>query len=104
MRHVKNADLLIEGVAKAEAGAPGWAELRRRLGFEMNGPVLHEYYLGNLASGSRLSPGSDLAGDVGAAWGSVGARREDFTKTGVEQRHKASKAGRFTARFRERGQ
>lgn len=85
MRYVKN-DLPLEGAAEAGAGTPGWAELRRRLGFEMNGPVLHEDYSGNLASGSRLSPGSDLAGDVDAAWGSV------------------SKAGRFTARFRERGQ
>ena len=44
--------------------------------------VLHEYYFANLASGSKLSPGSDLAVDLGAAWGSVGAWREDFAKTG----------------------
>lgn len=80
--YVKNANLLLEGAAKAEAGTPGWAEPKRRLGFEMNGLVLHEYYFGNLASGSKLSPGSDLAGDVGAAWGSIGAWREDFAKTG----------------------
>ena len=49
----------------------------------MNGLVLHEYYFANLASGSKLSPGSDLASDVGAAWGSAGAWREDFAKTGA---------------------
>ena len=85
------------GHREGGTGTPGWAELSPRLGFEVNGPVLH--YCGNLASGSRHPPRSALAGDVGAAWGSVGARREDFTQTGVEQRHKASKAGRFSARF-----
>ena len=80
--YVKNANGLLDGVAKTEAGSPTWAELKRRLGFEVDGMVLHEYYFGNLASGSKLSPGSDLAVDLGAAWGSVGAWREDFAKTG----------------------
>lgn len=81
--YVKNANGLLEATAKAEIGSPAWAETRRRLGFEMNGLVLHEYYFANLASGSKLSPGSDLASDVGAAWGSAGAWREDFAKTGA---------------------
>ena len=73
--YVKNANGLLDGAAKAEAGSPMWAELKRRLGFEVDGMVLHEYYFANLASGSKLSPGSDLAVDLGAAWGSVGAWR-----------------------------
>jgi superoxide dismutase, Fe-Mn family len=81
--YVKNANGLLEATAKAEIGSPAWAETRRRLGFEMNGLVLHEYYFANLASGSKLSPGSDLASEVGAAWGSAGAWREDFAKTGA---------------------
>jgi Fe-Mn family superoxide dismutase len=80
--YVKNANRLIEGVARAEAGSAQWAELKRRLGFEVDGIVLHEYYFGNLASGSTLRPASDLAADLGAGWGSVGAWREDFAKTG----------------------
>ena len=79
--YVKNANRLLEAAAGADAGSPAWAEQRRRLGFEMDGVVLHEYYFGNLASGSKLSPGSDLASDAGAAWGTVGAWREDFTRT-----------------------
>ena len=39
---MKSADLLLEGAARAEAGPPGWAELRRRLGFEMNGNLASE--------------------------------------------------------------
>lgn len=114
--YVENANRLIEGVARAEAGSSPWAELKRRLGFEVDGVVLHEYYFGNLASGSTLRPAGDLAADLGAAWGSVRAWREDFAKTGgscttipplpenidwevVEQRYRESKAGRFTAHF-----
>jgi len=80
--YVKAANGLLESTAKATAGSPQWAELRRRLGFEIDGIVLHEYYFGNLASGSKLSPGSDLAVDLGAAWDSVAAWREDFARTG----------------------
>lgn len=80
--YVKSANGLIEGVARAEAGSPPWAELKRRLGFEVDGIVLHEYYFGNLARGSTLRPAGDLAPDLGATWGSVGAWRKDFAKTG----------------------
>ena len=80
--YVKAANTLLEETARAEAGSPQWAEIKRRLGFEIDGIVLHEYYFGNLASGAKLSPGSDLAVDLGAAWGSVGAWREDFARTG----------------------
>ncbi len=76
--YVKNANGLIEGVARAEAGSPPWAELKRRLRFEVDGIVLHEYYFGNLAGGSTLRPASDLAADLGATWGSVGAWREEL--------------------------
>ena len=71
--YVENANRLIEGVARAEAGSSPWAELKRRLGFEVDGVVLHEYYFGNLACGSTLRPAGDLAADLGAAWGSVRA-------------------------------
>jgi len=80
--YVKSANGLLDGAAKAEPGSPTWAEIKRRLGFEVDGMVLHEYYFANLAAGSKLSPGSDLAVDLGAAWGSVGAWREDFARTG----------------------
>ncbi|HUM14756.1 MAG TPA: Fe-Mn family superoxide dismutase [Candidatus Nitrosotalea sp.] len=80
--YVKAANGLLEAAAKAKAGSPQWAELRRRLGFEIDGIVLHEYYFGNLASSSQPSPGSDLAADASATWGSVAGWREDFAKTG----------------------
>jgi hypothetical protein len=64
--YVKNANRLLEATAGAEAGSPAWAEQRRRLSLEMDGLVLHEYDFGNLASGSKLSPGS--AGGLFNCW------------------------------------
>lgn len=36
--------------------APAYSELTRRLGFEYNGMVLHEYYFGNLKRGGSANP------------------------------------------------
>jgi Fe-Mn family superoxide dismutase len=35
---------------------PAYSELTRRLGFEYNGMVLHEYYFENLSSQASLEP------------------------------------------------
>jgi Fe-Mn family superoxide dismutase len=35
---------------------PAYSELTRRLGFEYNGMVLHEYYFGNLKKGGSAAP------------------------------------------------
>jgi Fe-Mn family superoxide dismutase len=37
---------------------PAYSELKRRLGFEYNGMVLHEYYFGNLKKGGGREPDS----------------------------------------------
>src|ERR1044071_5046095 len=37
---------------------PAYSELTRRLGFEYNGMVLHEYYFGNLTRGGSGDPAS----------------------------------------------
>ena len=38
-------------------GDAGYSELTRRLGFEYNGVVLHEYYFGNMTKGGTGDPG-----------------------------------------------
>src|SRR5213595_1929186 len=38
---------------------PAYSELTRRLGFEYNGMVLHEYYFGNLTQNGDGNPGRD---------------------------------------------
>src|ERR671929_267183 len=35
---------------------PAYSELTRRLGFEYNGMVLHEYYFGNMKRGGNVDP------------------------------------------------
>src|SRR5678809_953926 len=40
---------------------PAYSELTRRLGFEYNGMVLHEYYFENLIKGGAKKPGQDSA-------------------------------------------
>ncbi len=60
--YVTNTNLLNEKIAelsKGEIGAgdmPVYSELTRRLGFEYNGMVLHEYYFGNLKSNGTGDP------------------------------------------------
>jgi len=55
--YVTNTNILNEKIADLSKGditaneMPVYSELTRRLGFEYNGMVLHEYYFGNLKSG-----------------------------------------------------
>lgn len=79
--YVKNTNDLLDELEEAKPGSRHWAEMKRRLGFEFNGMVLHEYYFGNLASGAEMSPGSALGGGLVEAWGDIAAWREDFAKT-----------------------
>src|SRR3990170_6086667 len=46
----KISDLLKDGQVDQEE-MPAYSELTRRLGFEYNGMVLHEYYFGNMTKG-----------------------------------------------------
>ena len=65
--YVKNTNELLQEIETAEHGSRVWGELKRRLGFEFNGMVLHEYYFANLAAGAALSPGSELAAALTAS-------------------------------------
>jgi Fe-Mn family superoxide dismutase len=51
--HIK--EFLKDGKVDQEE-MPAYSELKRRLGFEYNGMVLHEYYFGNLKSGGSGDP------------------------------------------------
>ena len=60
--YVKNTNLLndqleeIWGRGLSQKETTTFDELTRRLGFEYNGMVLHEYYFGNLAKGAGADP------------------------------------------------
>lgn len=60
--YVTNTNILNDKIAELSRGEitagemPVYSELTRRLGFEYNGMVLHEYYFGNLKSGGSGDP------------------------------------------------
>src|SRR4030095_10580524 len=61
-----------------------FAELTRRMGFEYNGMILHEYYFSNLVSGARPKPdpASPIARALAESFGSVEQWRTDFQAIG----------------------
>jgi len=79
--YVKNTNEILEELEKADAESRHWGELKRRLGFEFDGMVLHEYYFGNLAAGASLTQKSPFGRAVADQWGSESAWREDFVAT-----------------------
>ena len=68
-----------------KAGTPSYAELTRRLGFEYNGMVLHEWYFGNMtrSGGAEVAGSSPLGQALTANFGSVDNWRKDFTSVGA---------------------
>jgi len=63
---------------------PAYSELTRRLGFEYNGMVLHEYYFGNLTKqrGSEPSGNSAFSKAVEASFGNYQTWKADFVGIG----------------------
>jgi Fe-Mn family superoxide dismutase len=76
------AELL--GKGKATGKDPEFAELTRRLGFEYNGMILHEYYFSNLRPAAEPMPasGSGLTQALAQAFGSLEAWKTDFQAMG----------------------
>jgi Fe-Mn family superoxide dismutase len=65
--------------AKQAAGNPAYQEMTRRLGFEWDGMVLHEYYFENLvAGGSGQEPGGKLKKAMEQSFGSYENWLTDF--------------------------
>ena len=88
--YVRQVNLLNEELTdlRARGRASGrdleFAELTRRLGFEYNGMILHEYYFSNLRPGAQPRPASTsaVAQALGASFGSVEDWRKDFQAIG----------------------
>ncbi len=88
--YVKQVNALNQGLAElrgrgqASSKSPEFAELTRRLGFEYNGMILHEYYFGNLrAAADPAPPGrSGLSEALAGSFGSVEHWRTDFQAIG----------------------
>jgi len=76
-------EILTEGHVKQEDN-PAYSELTRRLGFEYNGMVLHEYYFGNMKRQAAGEPGSGspFRRAVEASFGTYETWKLDFVSTG----------------------
>src|SRR5205823_235549 len=62
--YIKNVNLLnehAERLAKSGNYGPEFAEIKRRLGFEYDGMILHEHYFGVLKGAKPLAKDSALA-------------------------------------------
>ncbi|HJQ84211.1 MAG TPA: Fe-Mn family superoxide dismutase [Candidatus Binatia bacterium] len=89
--YVQQTNLLNERIAKIlddgkidQEETPAYSELTRRLGFEYNGMVLHEYYFGNLVRGGGGDPSPDAAfrRAAEASFGSYEVWKADFVGVG----------------------
>jgi Fe-Mn family superoxide dismutase len=80
----KLADLNKDGGGVDEKRMPEYSELKRRLGFEYNGMVLHELYFGNLRKHGDRAParGSPFREAVEASWHSYQRWEADFICVG----------------------
>jgi superoxide dismutase, Fe-Mn family len=81
----KLTELLSGLQAKGEAlgSNPAYAEMTRRLGFEYNGMVLHEYYFGNMKPGATTTPGAKLKQAMEQSFGSYENWLSDFKAVGT---------------------
>jgi superoxide dismutase, Fe-Mn family len=77
------AAILSDGKVDQEE-MPAYSELTRRLGFEYNGMVLHEYYFGNMKSrgGDDAPKGSPFREAVERSFPSYEIWRTDFVSVG----------------------
>ena len=86
--YVKNTNLITEQLAeivrlkKAAATNPAYAELKRHLGFEYGGMVLHEYYFANLAPKGKGTPTGNFKSAVEESFGSFENWKSDFVGVG----------------------
>ena len=89
--YVKETNKLTEKIAEYLADGrvdheeiPAYSELTRRMGFEYNGMVLHEYYFGNMTRGGAGDPsvGSLFGRAAEESFGSYHVWKADFLGVG----------------------
>jgi len=78
----KVLDTLDRMLMENKTGAPEYAELKRRLGWEFNGMRLHELYFDNLGGRSPLNKNSKLAQRLIDNFGNIDNWEKDFKATG----------------------
>jgi Fe-Mn family superoxide dismutase len=80
----KLADALSAMAKEGKTGAPEYAELKRRFGWEFNGMRLHELCFGNMKKGgSAIDANGALAKRVAGEFGSLENWEKDFRAAGA---------------------
>ncbi|MBL7119958.1 MAG: superoxide dismutase [Dehalococcoidia bacterium] len=77
----KLLDLLASMLKEGKVGAPEYAELKRRMGFEFNGMRLHEYYFDNLGGKAALGRSGKLGKKLAEDFDSYEDWERDFKAT-----------------------
>jgi superoxide dismutase, Fe-Mn family len=79
----KIAEFLADGKVDHEE-MPAYSEITRRMGFEYNGMVLHEYYFGNMKAGGSGDPdrNSSFFKSAEESFGSYDIWKADFMSIG----------------------
>lgn len=89
--YVKATNQLLEMIAGFledgrvnEEEMPAYSEIKRRLGFEYNGMVLHEYYFGNLKRGGGGDPprAASIRRAIETSFGEYDTWKADFVSVG----------------------
>lgn len=83
--YVKNSNLVLQKISELNASGqnktPEYAGLKRMLGWEMDGMLLHEYYFDNLGA-KPLGKDDPLQKKIAADFGSFDQWKADFIATG----------------------
>lgn len=85
--YVANTNVLLAKIreldAQNERKTPVYAGLKRMVGWEFDGMLLHEYYFENLGGRSALEKSDPFFAKVQADFGSFEAWKADFISTGL---------------------
>jgi Fe-Mn family superoxide dismutase len=85
--YVKNTNMLLDQLntllKSGNVSSAEYSELKRRLGFEFNGMVLHELYFSNLGGKKALDVKLPLYDAIVQNFGSFDLWKKDFAATGA---------------------
>lgn len=85
--YVKNTNAILEKLntmlAAKKDNTPEYAELKRRLGWEFNGMLLHEYYFENLGGSQPIDANTAFYKKITESFGSFENWKQDFISTGM---------------------
>lgn len=85
--YVNNTNKLLQTLHQMlkddKATTPEFSELKRRLGWELNGVVLHEYYFENLGGDGKIKDNSKIKKLIVKNFSSFDEWKKDFVSTGL---------------------